>query len=343
MPDPLDVITVPDFSGPAADRFELRSLLFLGSWLRHRGQSRSWPLHLACIGEPPASVRRLAGVANASVTVHAPMPAPFPETANKLRGLEIAPSSGRFLLLDTDIVFLKDLAPMAHAVGEGIGLGPATFNHLPQPLWHWIYEQVGARYPGPTGTCWHAQWDLSAHRPISPSALEQCLCMPPYHNSGVVMAPWALHLGRIWKEHIERIIGGLNGVPQPAGTKWLRHSDQHGLATAAEALRGEGAQVVVLPLPYQARPPLLHAGVLRWHEVALFHYVKVFRPYGETVAGVRDLLYGRRLTRLRRQLAGALGLMAIRPPAYRLMEERRLPVYNGFLEHVHRIFAQFQL
>jgi hypothetical protein len=338
-----DVITVPDFSGPAVPGFELRALLFLGAWIRHHGASRSWPLHLACIGEPPASVRRLAGMAGASVTVHPPMPAPFPETANKLRGLEIAPSSDRFLLLDTDTVVLKDLAPMARAVGDGIGVGPATFNHLPEPLWRRIYELVGVPYPGPTGTCWHAQWDLSAHRPISPPALEQCLRMPPYYNSGVVMAPWSLHLGRLWKEHIERIVRGLDSAPVPAGTKWVRHSDQHGLATATEALRREGARVVTLPLPYQARPPLLHAGVLQWPEVALFHYVKVFRPYGETVAGVRDLLYGRRLSRLRRMVAGALGLRAIRSPAHRRMEERHLRVYNGFLGHVHRVFAQFRL
>lgn len=130
--------------------------------------------------------------------------------------------------------------------------------------------------------------------------------MPPYYNSGVVMAPWSLDLGRLWKEHIGRIVGALDGEPAPAGTKWVRHSDQHGLATAAEALRNAGARVVTLALPYQARPPLLIAGVLPWAEVALFHYVKAFRPHGESVAEVRRLLYGRRFAPARRWPAGSV-------------------------------------
>ena len=50
----IDVVTVPDFSGQAARTFEARTLLFLASWMANAGKARSWPLHLACIGQPPA-------------------------------------------------------------------------------------------------------------------------------------------------------------------------------------------------------------------------------------------------------------------------------------------------
>ena len=52
----IDVVTVPDFQWPASELFEVRTRLFLGSWLENAGAAREWPLHLACIGEPPPSV-----------------------------------------------------------------------------------------------------------------------------------------------------------------------------------------------------------------------------------------------------------------------------------------------
>ena len=63
-----DVVTVPDFQGANPALFEARTLLFLGSWLENAGSAREWPLHLACIGEPPESVRRLAERCNAIVS-----------------------------------------------------------------------------------------------------------------------------------------------------------------------------------------------------------------------------------------------------------------------------------
>ena len=51
--DALDVAVVPDFGGSAPRLFEIRMLLFLGSWLEHRGRSRDWPLHVATIGALP--------------------------------------------------------------------------------------------------------------------------------------------------------------------------------------------------------------------------------------------------------------------------------------------------
>ncbi len=338
MPPAVDVITVPDFAGPAAARFELRTLLFLGSWMRHRGTSRSWPLHLACIGAPPASVRRLAELAGVSITVHDPMPAPFPGTSNKLRGLEITPTAERFLLLDTDTVVLNDLEPMEGAVGDGIGVGPATANHVGEDDWRRIYTCVGAPFPGPTGTCWRAQWDLSPYRPASPELMARCLRMPPYYNSGVVMAPWRIDLRSVWRRHLDLILSGSADELARRDPISIRRTDQFSLATAIETLRLSGARVETLPLAYQVRPPLLLSGVLTWADVALFHYVNMFRDYGESVTEVRGLLYGDRLQAIRRRLAGTAGLRAVRSPVFRRVQPDRLRAYGSFFEHVHRIF-----
>lgn len=309
----VDVITVPDFSGPAAPRFELRALLFLGAWMRHRGTSRSWPLHLACIGEPPASVRRLAALAGASITTHEPMPPPHFPTSNKLRGLEITPAADRFLLLDTDVLILGDLDPLAQMVGGGIGVGPARFNLLSEPVWRRIFDCVGGRYPVASG-------------------------LPLYYSSGELMAPWSLRLGAVWREHVRQILEALADDPVSGDWKWQRHAEQYGLATTIEALGQRGVPVTVIPPDFRARPYMLMARTITWIEVALFHYVKVFNPDQESVEGVGTLLYGRRFAGIRQWLASRLGLRAIRSPVFRLVEPARLCAFPEFYGQVHRIF-----
>ncbi len=314
----VDVITVPDFSGASSARFELRTLLFLCAWMRHRGASRSWPLHIACIGNPPESVRRLAALAGASLTSHEPMPPPFSSTGNKLQGLEIVPTAGRFLLLDTDVLVLRDLDPLAQEVGEGIGAGPARFNLLPEPIWRRIFDCVGGRYPVIAGP-------------------------PPYYSSGEILAPWSLGLGSVWREHVRRILEAFAPDPLSGNWKWQRHAEQHGLATAIEAFRQRGIPVSMIPPPFRARPYMLLARTIRWRQVSLFHYVKMFGAEVESVEGVSRLLYGRRLAGARRWLAGRLGLRAIRSPVYRLVEPGRLRACGAFFDYVSRLFIEFDL
>ncbi len=69
----FDVVTVPDFAGANAHIFEARALFFLASWMERAGAAKEFPVHLACIGEPPESVRWLAERAGASITVHEPV------------------------------------------------------------------------------------------------------------------------------------------------------------------------------------------------------------------------------------------------------------------------------
>ncbi len=340
---PVDVVTVADFDGPAAARFELRSLLFLDAWLRHVGASRAWPLHLVCIGDPPGPVRDLAAAAGASLTVHQPLLCSARRNTNKLRAFDIRPRTDRLLLLDVDVLILRDLSPLAALVGPGIGVGAATINYIPETTWRGIYAATGVPYPGPTGTCWCADRRLAAHRGLSEEQLALCLRMPPFFNSGVALVPWALDLGTRWWGHHRRIVEFLQGrsVPWLDGERVI--DDEPALATAVEQLRQEGAVVATIPWAFHARPLLLRAGEIRWSEIALFHYHNALNPHAQTVGELEGLLYGDRLRSLRRRVAARLGLRAIRSPLYRRVPPQDLAAFDQFYAYLHhRSYALLQ-
>lgn len=282
-----DVVTVPDFAGPAAPRFEALALLFLAAWAAHGGRSRLWPLHLACIGEPPPSVRRLAERTGARITVHAPLPLLPGRTSNKLRGFEVTAATGRVLLLDTDTMVLDDLGPLVDVVGWGIGLGAASVNHFPETTWKRIFAAAGVPYPGPTGTCWCADPRLAAARGLTAEQQDLCARTPPYFNSGVVLAPAGLGLDRLWAAHLRAVRPLFEGLAPLAAWAGGADGDEHALATAVEHCRLRGTRVVTIPWRYHARPLLLRAGVLAWEDVALFHYHRTLKPY---VLAAEDLL-----------------------------------------------------
>ncbi len=333
---PVDVVTVADFDGPAAARFELRTLLFLGAWMHHTGLSRSWPVHLVCIGTPPESVRREADRAGADVTIHAPLLYNPRRNSNKLRAFDVRPKTDRLLLLDTDVLVLRDLAPLAAFVGSGIGVGEATLNYLAEAMWRRIYDTVGVPYPGPTGTCWCANDRLAERRGLSPDQIALCRRTPPFFNSGVVLVPWALDLGARWRRHHERIAQLLEEHPlQWPGERVI--SDEPALATVTEELRQEGTAVVTIRWPYHTRPLLLRAGAIRWREIAIFHYHNALNPYALTVDDLQGLLYGSRYRTLRRWAAGRLGLRAVRSPLYRRVPTQDLRAFGEFYAHVYQL------
>jgi hypothetical protein len=314
----VDVVTVPDFSGAASPRFELRTLLFLGSWLQHRGRSRTWAVHLACIGEPPASVRRMAERAGARITTHAPVDARWTRPCNKLRGLEISPTAPRFLLVDTDALVLQDLQPLAEIVGDAVGLGPATFNPLPDAMWRRIFESASLPYPVPAGSA------------------------PPYHNSGVVMGSWNHRLHLRWAGHIDRLLTGADAAFWDQVPGSARFANQYALATAVAEMVLEGTRVVTLPLRDHARPPHLDAGLIRWTEVALLHYPRLLEPYGETAETIVAWLYGTRACGARRRLSRWLGLRLVRAPILRGQPPAaRRAWWGAFAHRVHRIVQEF--
>jgi len=267
----FDVITVPDFSTGGTAVFEARTLVFLATWAERAGTSRGFPLHVACIGEPPSSVRRLAGRVGASVTVHEPLPLrPDHHVGNKLRGLEVVPRTDHFLLLDVDIAILGDLAPLAE-FGDCISACPDDAPNVRLAEWRTIYEAVGLPLPGPIPPLVH-ELDL----PRFPRKMmgyeagnEQLDAMLPYYNGGVVFAPWRSNLRDLWAENIRRIAGLFDD--RTGFRKWIHHSDQAALAVSIAMLARDGLPFRRLPDAFNARWQHLYAGRPDPGEVAILH------------------------------------------------------------------------
>lgn len=287
-----DVVTVLDFQGPAAPRFEMHALLFLAAWRRHEGASRQWPLHLVCIGSPPASVVRLAEATGARIVAAPPLVINATRTSNKLRAFEVPAATTRRLVLDADTLVLKDLTPMSEHVGDGLGLGAATYNHFPEPVWREMYAAAGVPYPGPVGTCWCQDPVVAAARGLGARELAWSRATPPYFNSGVVAAPASCGLADRWRAHLERLAplaGARAGRDKAAGAY---RGDEHALAIAAEAERLAGTPIRLLPAAFHARPVLLRAAVLRWEETVIFHYHRALKPFAASLADLKRLVRG---------------------------------------------------
>jgi len=268
---PFDVITVPDFSAGGTAVFEARTLVFLASWAERAGASRSFPLHVACIGAPPASVRRLADRVGASVTVHEPLPLrPDHHVGNKLRGLEVAARTDRFLLLDVDIAILGDLGRLAE-FDDCISACPDDAPNVRLAEWRTIHEAVGLPLPEAIPPLVR-ELDL----PCFPRKMmgyeagnEQLDAMLPYYNGGVVFAPWSSNLRDLWAANIQRIAGLFD-----EGTgfrKWIHHSDQAALAVSIAMLARDGLPFRRLPDAFNARWQHLYAGRPEPGEIAILH------------------------------------------------------------------------
>ena len=267
---PFDVVTVPDFSeGPAV--FEARALVFLATWLHSGGPSWGCPLHVACIDEPPPSVRRLAERCGASVTVHRPLGLrPDHHVGNKLRGLEIEPQTDRFLLLDVDIAILSDIARLSD-LGECIAAAPDDAPNVSVADWQTIHRAFDLPLSAPIRPL-VCELDLPRFPPRTmgfEAGDEQIEWMLPYFNGGVVFAPWACGLRELWAQNITRIAGlfAENGAPR----RWLHHSDQAALAMSIAMLELDGLPFRRLPDAFNARWQHLYAGVPAENEIAVMH------------------------------------------------------------------------
>ena len=271
----VDVVTVPDFQGSNPALFEARTLLFLGSWLENAGSSRDWPLHLACIGEPPESVRRLAERCNAIVSVHPPTADGKAPTRNKLRGFAVKPRTKRLLLLDADVLFLGDPAPILD-LDECLAIAPAGSHRIRQEMWQTIYDALEMPLPEERMLCvraeladrlperaWHGQ------RHLEP--------MIHYYNSGVFLVPWA-HAPELlahWEGYLDRLAESFP-LADPAHRK-IAVEDQVSLALALERIKE-------MQLPLRRLPDLLHAtwmhlmaGAVTLEDARMYHAVHLFR------------------------------------------------------------------
>lgn len=268
---PFDVITVPDFSGRDNTVFEARTLVFLASWLENAATSEAYPLHLACIGAPPPSVRRLAARCHARITIHEPLRLRHDHhVGNKFRGLEIEPETDRFLLLDVDIAILSDLAPLA-SFGDCLAACPDDAPNVAAKDWETIYAAFDLPLP-PMIRPLVCDLDLPRHpqRLMGYEAGDgQIEAMLPYYNGGVVFAPWACGLRERWQENILRIASLYDERRETR--KWIHQSDQAALAVTIQMLAAEGWSFRRLPDAFNARWQHLYAGQPDLADIAVMH------------------------------------------------------------------------
>ena len=311
-----DVVTVPDFRGPNAALFEARTLLFLGSWRENAGTSRDWPLHLACIGEPPPRVRALAERCGAALYDFAPFGEGHAVTRNKLRGFEVQARTERLLLLDTDVVTLGD-PRAALAIGEDVAVARAANHRMRSDEWERVYRALGEALPTQRMTSQRA--DVADRIPRAALHGEHHRePMLPYWNTGVLLVRWerAAEVRKRWEANLERLAERF--ADEPGSRKSL--DDQAGFAPALLWLQRQGIRSRELPHALHANWILLLAGAVRLDEIALYHAVHLYRLGPESagqdwearVAAYTDFVLGHvyprslrgRLARARSRLAG---------------------------------------
>ncbi len=300
----FDVVVVPDFSSPTGARvFAARTLFFLGSWLENAGAAvRRFPLHLVCIGEPPAGVRRLAERGGAVVHVRDTLRRGKSVTVNKLRGLEIGEGEPgrRTLLVDADVFILGDFSALADEVPTGIAAAPAGSKWVTEAHWQHIYEAFGLSLDAERAPTLAYEFGLLPEGKTlrrEHGATTDLRRMLPYHNTGVVLVPRDCGLRELWVDHQTRIralfeggddplasrtwqgriaarLRGRRKVPRAVGT-----CDQAGFASAVQELRGRGVPFRRLPDAYHARRIHSEAGALTLNEMKIYHATGFLRGW----------------------------------------------------------------
>lgn len=267
----FDVITVPDFSGSGRAVFEARTLVFLASWMEYAGAARHFPLHLACIGEPPASVRMLAGLCGARLTVHDPLVLRRGHhVGNKLRGLEIEHETENHLLLDVDIAILSDISSACNLAGC-LAASPDDAPNVTIQDWEVIYSSLNLPMPTRIKPMVHELGMPSFPRRMMGFESEdnQTRSMYPYYNGGVVFAPWAADLRSTWEQSILGIAALFD--ESKGARRWIHQSDQAGLAIAIALLQKKGWAWQRLPDRFNTRWQHLYAGYPEPSSIAVMH------------------------------------------------------------------------
>lgn len=269
----IDVILVPDFTGPKAAIFEVRTLFFLASWIANAGRAANFPLHLACIGTPPDSVKRLAKRAKADITICQPHPL-FPKNPflNKQIGFSITPQTDYHLLLDIDFWVLSDFSDLS-TFGDCIAAAPADHPRVSPAYWLKIYEEFGMTPPSERIRPIRGEYGVPlAHPPFYTNQAADVEGMFPYYQGGMVYAPWSYDLKTRWQENVLRIRSLFpKGDPKHPLHRAVTASDQAGLAVTIEQLRREGATFTRLPPAFHANRVHLYAKGVTAKQIKLYH------------------------------------------------------------------------
>lgn len=278
--EPFDVVVVPDFSGRSSITFEARTLYFLASWLEFADANGSFPLHLACIGEPPASVRALAERCGAHISLHAPAPEYLGVYANKLRGFEAPLRTRRIALLDVDILLLSKVAALAEAVPAGaISASPSHAQIILPRMFNELHARLGLREPTERMENFHLTVDMSVEEAAQ---LTQLSGLVPSHNTGVIVAPRDSELPSTWTEHLALLAEYRDQWNRELAAHQMAVTDEPAFATTIHALKLRGIPFFTLPDRFNGRWRHLYRRSPRMSEFVIFHMTSSF-VYGSSL------------------------------------------------------------
>jgi len=295
---PFVIVAVPDFSGSASYAFEVRSLFLLGSWMENAGGGAESSLHLACIGEPPASVLWLADRAGAALSTHEPFPMPGVKWSNKFRGFEINSPAEQILLVDMDVLILGDLSPLVEMCGC-VAAAPEIHPRFPNWIFEKMYEHAGVPAPEERIPCRKTELGLA----VSPfgsydNRPEEARAMVPLFNAGILWAPRECGLAQLWEEYTRKLLGFGRGLGPPHDANAaLNNDDEPSLSVAIEVLKARGVPFRRLPPEYHSMWLTVLYGDPRLSEAKLLHAFSFFRRVKPGGAAI-----GRELVRFKRHL-----------------------------------------
>lgn len=270
----FDIVVTADFTGSVAKKFETRAIVFLAHWMENAGRARDFPLHLACIGSPPESVKWMAKKSNAKITIHAPHPfANKRPSLNKQRGFDVERETDHFLLLDTDVWVLSDISDLRH-LGHTIAASPDAKPRVPSSYWNKIYNAF--EMPIPSERICSIRGEFGWSLGISPKYAGQendLTSMFPYYNAGIIYAPWSCNLSTRWVENAERIEALFSNREPSMADEGVLVSDQAAFAVTVQQLKNEGLPFRSLDSSYHMTRHHLYADSSLLSKTNLYHAI----------------------------------------------------------------------
>ena len=262
---PFDVVGVPDFAGEKPLLFEARTLFFLGSWIERAGAAREFPLHLACIGEPPDSVKWLSERAGASITVHEPKSIHGSRFDNKMRCFEVEGRTEHILHVDMDVLMMGDPSPLGEMAGC-VAAWPDGSSWVPNDVWRRALEFLGVEVPA----------EEEAPEPGKKDAKPRPIVS--FCNGGIFWAPWASGFSELWLDHMLRLEEFKETLEEPYKSSREFAGDEVSLATSVKACQASGVPFKPLPVAFNTPWRAVADGELDLDDVRLFHIFRLLKP-----------------------------------------------------------------
>lgn len=236
-------------------------LLLVCSWHANVVDKTRFPIEVITIGELSAPLIDCfsdLGVAHVESSPH-------PHTlfcpyCNKLLGAKEPLKDDRILLVDNDVVVLREPAELDTMSAECVAAAIAGRSKLTPE--HWALIEQNLRLV-PLKSSWLSLRDqFQAIVEKTPGKWVE----PLYFNSGVILLPQASDFALLWETHCERIAGFFSDHPLRAKCVYLG-VDQAALATAC----GAYGHFQSLPHRFNFRPPCFWLGKARFDEISITH------------------------------------------------------------------------